>query len=58
VNVATPSVMKSKEIVPTVVGKDTRTVSLCTTVGCAGCRRATDLCAPVKVRSYAFVFKG
>jgi hypothetical protein len=41
--IATPTTMKSKEIVPTVVGNDTMTVvgkdtmivSLCTTVGCA-----------------------
>jgi hypothetical protein len=57
-NVATPAMMKSKEIEPTVVGKDTMPVSLCTTVGCAGGRRAADLYALVKAGSYACVLKG
>jgi hypothetical protein len=56
--VATPTIKKSKEIVPIVVGKDTMTVSLCTTVGCTGGRKDPDLCAPVKSRSYVCVLKG
>jgi hypothetical protein len=58
VNIATPTVMNSNEIVPTVVGKDTMAVSLYTTVGCAGGRRAADLCSPVEARSYTYVLKG
>jgi hypothetical protein len=50
-NVATPIMMKSTEIVPTIVGKDTMSVFLCTTVGCAGGRRAADLCGSVEARS-------
>jgi hypothetical protein len=56
--VATPTIKKSNEIVPTVVGTYTMTVSLYTTVGCTGGRRATDLCAPIIARSYACILKG
>jgi hypothetical protein len=56
--VATPTIEKSKEIVPTVVGKDTMTISIYTTVGCTVGRRAAYICAPVKARSYTCVLKG
>jgi hypothetical protein len=57
--VATPTAERKGFIVPTVVGKDTtKTVSLCTTVECVGSRRATEPCAPTKVRSYACALRG
>jgi hypothetical protein len=57
--VAAPTAEREGSIVPTVVGKDTtKTVSLCTTVECVGSRRATEPCAPTKVRSYACALRG
>jgi hypothetical protein len=57
--IATPTAEREGSTVPTVVGKDTtKTVSLCTTVECVGSRRATEPCAPTKVRSYACALTG
>jgi hypothetical protein len=55
---ATPTAERKGFIIPTVVRKDTKTVSLCTTAECVGSRRDMEPCAPTKVRSYACALRG